>query len=505
MTRSEKLPTMGSSLGGMLTLRLVSQVASLGTVVILTRALGPEEFGRYSFLFIYLSLFTLFNVNGLNDILVREIASRPVGRDSIYRAGLWLKLGAGLIAYVLACTVLGVFEITTLPWALCCIGALTLFFSFSMGSTRMIWDVLYQVDFRMTAASVFNLTAKLIFFGLLGLWVASHAKGLDSGLLGGAGSFLSGAAVAIILLIVSEFTATLLQVGGNWRYKYAMIPRPDWRLIRYLLKEVWPLAVAGGLVMIYTQINVVMIRYFLSERDVGLFAAPKKLVDALLLIPTVFMSGFLPILSKAHKAERDQFHRLVKLCYRVMLAVALPIVAVVTLYSADLINLVSGKAYAGSVPVFAVMIWVSPLWFCGIVFTNTLIAANKQRFLIIVFGVQALLGVALYSIVIPKFGIIGASWATLVTYSIMYFLALIFSDIAFAGRLWFASLPLSLFAAFVAAVVSKALHLSLLLGIVAIPLVFCGILLATRWINHDDWILMRELIRARAGRTTYDN
>ena len=545
-----KLPTLGSSLGGMLILRLASQAATLTAVIILTRALGPNEFGRYAFLFSYLMLFTLFNVNGLNDILVREAAARPAERNDLLRAGQWLKMMAGLSAYFFAVAILTLTGESSLPLWVCYLGAITIFVSFSLGSTRTVWDVPYQVDFRMTIASSFNLAAKLLFVASLVVWLLSGGVGR--------GTPPWGVIAAVLMQVGAETAGTLLQARGNRKFGYPMKPKRDRKLVRYLVREVWPLGLAGALVMIFTQINVVIIKYFLGERAVGLFAAPKRFVDALSLLPTVFIAGFLPLLARSYKEaqsyqvvtaasspsgtvgegkttnlvslqlitgmesttpsflppreeetskqekgfrsseERGRFLKLVRLSYRVMLALALPVSGVVTFYAEPLMKLISGAAFTESAPVLAIIIWAAPISFSGIIFSSVLVAAEAQRFLLLIFGLQVIMGLIIYPICLVNWGIIGMACGTIVVYPLMFPTALFFKRIAFAGRIWLEALPLPLAAALGTGWVVKAFGVPTVLAMVLIPLLFYVIVFATRWISREDIKMARRIVGMKA-------
>ncbi len=494
-----RFPTVGRSMGGMFILRIASQLVTLATIIILTRTLGPDEFGRYAFLFGFLTLFTLFNVNGLNDILVRDIASRPEQRDIIYRNGLALKLIAGTIAFTLACSVVLLFNISTLPKWICCVAALTLFVSFSMGSARTVWDIPYQVDFQMTSASAINLTGRLLFLTLLALWILKYHTAeafCYTGLQGV--SIWGGVTTVIILQIFSELSATGVQGIVNVRNRYTMLPDWNGAVFKYLLREVWPLALAGGLVMIYAQINVVMIKYFLSNSDVGLFAAPKRMVDALTIIPTVFITSALPILSRTFRESRKKFLELVSLSYRVMFLVSFLIVTVVLFYSTTIMRLLSGETFAASGPVLGILIWVSVLSFSGTVFNGVLIASGQQKLLMIIYAAQAIVCVVLNVLVIPKFGIIGSAAVTLTVYAMMFPIALAFKDIRYAGSLWLRAIPVPMLCALAAGFSARLLGLSLLPAVAFGPAAFISLVLLTRCVDRADLILVRDILARRA-------
>ncbi len=484
----------------MFVLRIACQLVTFATIIIISRVLGPDEFGRYSFLYGFLIIFTLFNVNGLNDILVREIASRPASsRVIIYRNGLALKLIAGIFAFVLACIVILVFNISTLPKWVCCIAALTILVSFSMGSFRLVWDVPYQVDFRMTSASTVNLLGRVLFLVLLLVWLV---KGSGNEITGFAGLKLEifGISVLVVILLqtFSEITATAMQGGLNLKFGYPMLPGWNTEMIKYLLREVWPLAVAGGLVMVFTKINLLMIQYFLTERDVGLFAVPMRMVDALMIISVVFITAVLPVLSRMYRESRDKFLSLVRLSYRIMLCISFPIVAVVMFYSSAIIHLLVGESYSASAPILTILIWTAMLSFCGTVFNGILVASGNQRLLMLILGIQAIVNICMNLLLIPKYGNIGAAWVAFITYGIMFPVSLLFKQISYAGRLWLNSLVVPLLFALASGYISWVLGLSLLPALLFIPVMFYGLVIITGWISRADLVLMRDIISSRA-------
>lgn len=486
-------------MGGMFVLRILSQLVTLATIIAISRSLGPDDFGRYSFLYGFLIFLTLFNVNGLNDILVREMASHPDRRDTIYRSGLTLKLAAGIFTFILACTILLFFNVSSLPKWASCIAALTLFVSFSMGSFRMVWDVPYQVDFRMTSASTVNLAGRLLFFMLLMIWMLSGSGSGVESLTGlGIGAVVVGVSTVILLQTFSEMSAVGMQTALNIKFNYRMLPRWDAETMKYLLREVWPLAVAGGLGMIYTKSNLLMIQYFLTEREVGLFALPMKLVDALAIIPTVFIVAVLPILSRMYRESREKFLNLAKLSYRIMLCLSFPIVAVVMFHSGTIVEIISGESYSASAPVLAILIWAVVLWFSGVVFNYLLITSGWQLLLMIIYGAQAIASIVLNLAFIPRFGIIGAAWATILTYFIMFPICLLFKEIGYAGRLWFSSLLIPGLSALATGYAANLLGLSLLPATIFILGTFFVLVFLTGYISGSDLLTIRDILSSRA-------
>ena len=492
---------------GMMALRLGGQFAVFGTVILLGRMLGPADFGRYSFLFGFLMILTLFNLHGLNDILVREMASRPTERDVIYRSGLALKFVAGGAAFLTACSLIVAFPVTDLPPWVGCAAALTLWFSFSMSSLRLVWDVPYQVDFRMTSASMVNFGAKVLFLLALVLWAwLGSRRGEPVEGLFVPGVITGGVAAVVILQVITEAVGTAAQGGLNLRFGYPIAPQWDAVMVRFLWREVRPLALTGALMMFYAKVNLLLIRLLMTPRDLGLYAAPMRMVEALYIVPTVFAAGMMPILARTFRTVSDEFDTQVGLGYRMMLLVSCPIAVVVSFYSGEVISLFYGAQFRGSAEVIAWFAWMAVLGFSIIFCYSVLIAAGRQRELTAICTVQAAAAVIFNSLLIFRFGLRGAVWGHLFVYFLMFPLALRFRGSRFAALNWFKSLPVPIASAVAVGLAARWLGLSLPTAVVVVPVLFLGLMVLTGWLGRGDFRRIVELAKYRSyDRNGYDD
>lgn len=472
----------------MLSLRLIAQAAVFTTTILLGRILGPEEFGAYSYIFYgFLLFFTLFNVSSMNDLLMREIASNPERRRIIYQSGLALQLVAGLSGLVAALAVVWIWDIFPVPLWIAMIACLTLFTSFSTGSVRMVWDVPYQVDFRMSSASAVSLFSKGLFLSLLLAWFWMTKDG--------GASIPLRLTTVIILHITSELCGVIVQGVINRRYGYPMLPRWDPRTIRFLVTEVWSLAIAGVLLLVKSRVFLLLLPMYVTERDVGLFAAPMRLVEALYIVPSVFVATLMPILSRIFRESRTEFERLVGLGYRLMILCSVAVAGVVNWYARDIVTLLYGVEYADAGTVMAVYIWVGVVAFAQILFHSVLIAAGEQRLMIPLYSIQAGFTLMISLIVIPAYGITGAVVALLAIYFILFPMALFFVRIRFAGMLWLKALPTPVATALLAGYAAKAAGIDLWAAVPAIPIVLLVVMYAVRWIDRNDLRLILSIAR----------
>ncbi|MBA4377015.1 MAG: hypothetical protein C0401_12710 [Anaerolinea sp.] len=487
----------------MFILRIASQLVTLATIIQLSRFLGPDGFGRYSFLYSGLFLIlTLFNVNGLNDILVRDLSANPEERNSIYQNGLALKLIAGCLAFIIAVILILTTDWINIPKAVACFGALTLFVSFTIGSFRQVWDVPYQVDFRMIPASLVNFSGRILFLVSL-IYIQSYVQmpiWIFSGFNPQITSSLSKALTAIIIIqTLVEITAMTGMGALNRKYHYPMLPKWNPKTIRYLIVESWPLAVAGGFVMIYSKVNVLLLQFFLSERDVGLYAAPMRIADALVIIPTVFMVSAMPILSVLYKGSRQRFDDMVALSFRLMIICSLAAGAIAVFYSKPLMELLYSAEYSSATPVMAILVGGTLFTFGAILLSGILIVTGEQKLLMIIYALQTVINLGLNIWLIPKFGITGAAVASIFTYFCIFNLILLWQRVRYFGVTWFKVLIIPLISAFVAGFSVKLAHFSLFPAIIMIPVAFLAFYwMAGGW-KKDDFALLTEMMTFRSA------
>lgn len=483
----------------MLTLRLAGQLVTVLTVVLVTRLLGPAEFGRYAYLFGLLTIFTLLNVNGLNDILVREIASHPDERNRIWRAGLALKIPAAGTAYLAAMAVILGFRLTDFPAGVVLAAGLTIWVSLSQGSFRLAWDVPYQIDFRMAAASALNLAGRLLFLGGLMAWTWRRSDPTGATVLGLPLNTPAGGVTAVVIMqVAAETIATTAQGWLNRRLGYPIAPRWEPALVKHLLREVWPLAVSGAFVALYSRINLPVLKFFLSEREVGIFAAPQRLVDALLLLPTIILIAAAPVLASHPRfspAQKD----LAGLVFRVLLAVGMPLAAVVTFYSAELVEFFYGLRYAESAAVLAILIWSGILNFCVLGLAQMLIVTGGQKVLMAVYGFQTVVNVVLNLLLVPRYGATGAGAAAVLTMLSAFPAVLPFARWRWISGRFARALPIPLAAAVLSAWTAHGVGLPWLAAAAVVPVIFAALNWWGRGFSKVDLDALCRLWAARAG------
>ena len=141
------------------------------------------------------------------------------------------------------------------------------------------------------------------------------------------------------------------------------------------------------------------------------------------------MSSLYPVLAvSAH--DDVKFQRYLSESFRFLLVVAFAACAVVTPVARPFIELVYGKQFSATADLLIVLIWSEVPIFFGVALGNALVTKGLQKYFPPATIAGAVVNVAINLAVIPRYGALGASWATVVSYCLAgIFFLLIFREL----------------------------------------------------------------------------
>jgi O-antigen/teichoic acid export membrane protein len=125
-----------------------------------------------------------------------------------------------------------------------------------------------------------------------------------------------------------------------------------------------------------------------------------------------------------------KFRRFLSESFRFLLVVAFAACALVTPVAHPFIELVYGKQFSATADLLIVLIWSEVPIFFGVALGNALVAKGLQKYFPPATIAGALLNVAINLAVIPRYGALGASWATVISYCLAgIFFLLVFREV----------------------------------------------------------------------------
>ncbi len=253
---------------------------SFAATFIVARYLGRSGYGLYAEIVSTIMLLWPLVDMGLDQLMVRELVS---GRE---RAG----------------TLLGTSAVVRLLAALCATAFLAIWLMISHASGHYVLAAAIVAANILFLRQASNLICRAMFLGLERVErdIAATAVGQCirvSGLLVVSRADLGFHAILIVPVVAEAVQISLgLLLARNYLGNLHLMARRILALC--LLREGWPLLVRLVLVTAYFHVDNVLLGRLLSSEELGLFAAPFRIVVGLIVAVVPAMWAFLPSLTR---------------------------------------------------------------------------------------------------------------------------------------------------------------------------------------------------------------
>lgn len=381
--------------GWLLGERVFRLVAAFAVTIWLVRYLGPADFGVLAYAISISMIAEVTAGLGVAQIVVRQLVEAPEDESHLLGSALVLRFVAGLA--IVAGTL-----------------ALTWWSDGDARSMAVVAIIVGVVPFR--ALSTFDQAFQARMQSRLSV-VARTSGFLISALakvvLLVAGAPLVAFAVAVALeVVVSAIAFTVLYARSGGRPFGLDV---QWWRARALLRESWPLAIAAGAAMISLRIDQVMLKQMTGDADVGAYAAAARLSEVWYFVPVALGTALFPVLVGARGDRAAQDQRL-QTALDLSAWLAIVIAFAVTVLGGLVIHVLYGPRFEDSAGILRMQVWAGPFVFMGVITGRALLAEGLQRFESVRYVLGALVNIGLNLVLIPRYGGMGAAFATLISY-----------------------------------------------------------------------------------------
>jgi O-antigen/teichoic acid export membrane protein len=320
-----------------LALKVCSALLGLLVSILLARKLSPEGFGIYSYALAIVSLLAIPVHFGMPTLIVRQVAR-------YHRMAQWSLLRGILVRanqMVLAVSITVLIGVSAFAW-------LTVQSeNGSVQTAALYWALL------LLPLSGFNSLRESALQGLRRVVAGQLPEAIVLPI-----SFVS-------LLLVASNIGTLTPQGAIALYCFATLIAlivGSVFLIKALPKEVkaaepkyesrnWlhslmPLSLLGGLHIVNSQVDVFMLGLFSSKESVGLFRVAYSGAALVLFFMSAMSAVVAPNIARLHNAGKmRELQRVATLGARVCLIAGIPIAGCLSIFGAELIQLIYGNLY----------------------------------------------------------------------------------------------------------------------------------------------------------------
>lgn len=387
--------------------RLLNIGVGFAVAILLARYLGPEQFGILSYAISVTAIFASAGHMGLAGLVVREVVREPHEVPKILGTTFMLKLTGMAIGFVLVLGYALLFEeIGGMTFWMLLIVASAIFFQ-----TFDVVEYWFQSQVQAKYPAIAKSSAVVL------------AAALKVGLI------LSGAGLlAFAFAHTTQFVIAALILA----YLYKSTTRTsviDWQAnlakAKQLLSQGWIIYLSSIFAVIYMKIDQIMLKWMVGAQEVGVYAVAAQLSEAWYFLPIAVVASFFPKLIKLRDSDSELFNRRLQQLFDFLFLIAVAVAIVVTLIAGPLIGLLFGSEYQGAASVLTIHIWGGVFIFMRALFSRWILIEGALMFSLITQGMGALFNIGLNFLLIPGYGAEGAAMATVVSYAIASYGALL--------------------------------------------------------------------------------
>jgi PST family polysaccharide transporter len=166
-----------------------------------------------------------------------------------------------------------------------------------------------------------------------------------------------------------------------------------------------------------------MLRQMTGTHAVGIYAAAVRLSELWYFIPVALASSLLPALLRSRERGAGFYRERLQQFFDLNAGLAYLLAGPLWLASGWIVRVAYGPAFAEAGPVLAVHIWACVFVFLGVARGQWLVNEGLTKFYLGATLAGAGANVLLNLMLIPRWGPLGAAWATLASYGLSAWLS----------------------------------------------------------------------------------
>lgn len=410
----------------------VVQIGSIGLVFLsswlLTRLIGVDQYGVYTYIFSWITLFAGFAAVGFDDLLVRNMAIYQARKEAHFSKGNF-RLAIGVV----------------LAASLLLMGVLYLFLNGEITSHWLISEKQLAVEPRYKTLFYTALLA-LPFIALLSIFQASLV-GLKQIVTGQIAEKLVKPGVLVFGLCIAYFV-TDNQVNAHWAIGLSVVASvvalgvcmvlflkkaaPFFKNVQATYRsKLWAGSAASfllltGVNLINIKTDVLMLGTLAEAGDVGVYNIAAKLSELLRFVLVMVNAVMAPLIANLYaEGKLDDLQKMVTKSTRLIVVLSLPFALAFLVLGKWLLSLFGSEFMIAYLPLLILSggQLLNLLTGSG---ANILVMTGHERLAFVALGVSTVANIILNAWFIPQWGAIGAAWATAISVAVYKVLLLWF-------------------------------------------------------------------------------
>jgi O-antigen/teichoic acid export membrane protein len=375
-----------------LTAKVIARLIALITVLYLINYFVPERYGSFTVLVNLAAIVSVVLDLGFNVLFVREGARSHDQIQRYLRNVMSLRLLMAVLSFGLLAAGLAAIGLLSLLLPGFVLMVLTSY-------STLLRNGLYAVQ-QLGFEAVAVVLESLLLLALILVGIRTH-QGLAFFVWAYALQYAFSCVYFSVVLAVKRIAVI------GWAFEVPLLREWFWKGL--------PFALTFVLTILYFRIDQPLIYTIRSHTEAGWYGAAYKPIESLLFLPITFLSVVFPVLSVYHHDRPREMLDAVNRFYKALLLMGWPISVGIFVLAGSFTKLLFKPEYANSEYALQILAIALGIAFVNNAFIGALNASDRQSSFTWAAAWSLVANVALNVTLIPLFGYIGASWATVLT------------------------------------------------------------------------------------------
>ena len=370
--------------------------ALVGALV--ARYLGPSDVGTLAYYASVVAIAISVVTFGTDSILVRQFIKHPDKRGKLLWSAFLMRIVFASVLFF-SLSIREFFVQNTQSdmtnFYIMAVSALPLLAS-PAAVFRLILDAELTVKWHIVITNIIMFILAVVKLGLIQFSAPSVMFALVL-TIQTASSFISG------FIIVKR---------GGLLPTFEILPMQEFRL---LMIECWPLFLSTVSIVLYMNLDVLMLNEMKGPTEAGIYSVAKRLSSIWYILPVSLATSYFPKLTSTYMTSKTNYEKQLNWFFDINSIIALLCVFIALLTFPFLIRTFYGSAFESSVSVFYYFIWGLPFVFMGVARGLHLMLEGQHKFSFAANIIGLFINLLLNYLLIPVYGAKGAAIAMVVS------------------------------------------------------------------------------------------
>ena len=368
--------------------------------IFVARIMSKEDYGNINYVFSWISFFNSFAILGINNVINKFLNNNQKESNEYLNSAIVMRFISSIISII-------------------CVFFLILLLE--NGNTKIIYiTLIYSMYFISEIGQIYvywfrykreaNIVAIL---RIIAFFISASLKIVALLFFKNIYLYTFGIVLETLMFSILLFISYKNKYGFKMIFSKAKMKR--------ILKSSYPFISASLLITIYAQTDKVMLKNMMSASEVASYSVAITIAGLMGTFASAVIEGFRPEIISNYKSDKYIYAKRLRQLYCFIFWLCIAYGFFITIFSKHIITILYGKKYLTSVPALSTIVWYTSFSYFGSANNVYLVAENKEKYAQLTTLIGAITNIILNLFLIPKMGIVGAAFASLVTQFIANF------------------------------------------------------------------------------------